>query len=344
VRTAPKVALSLLFSLLLFLVLGVAAYAGLFNVLETRFYQPSVIRTLEDNVQAVAESLAEWHSENMRAFSLFVAEDSVKRSLLPNQDSADIMNRAQKSGTLLAERPGLSGIRIIDAGEIQGSGEGVTRKIHFSTFESDLLKKEDFRISYNAYGKASLDLPFAALNVPAGAEPKIAYDRGLDRFCYCVAFYDSYGAWRGVAVFYVTARSAVQHLVSKGLLRLSDEASLVSDPEQRVRGFVTGLPPVGRDIVENAIIEKWKSGNLATERVVASSDSGWVLLSRQKGPHGIAASVIEDTLFTFPQSVRILFLSISFLTFFLLVFYSSTSGRRHGDRSLANQEIPIPPS
>ena len=46
-RVAPKVALSLLISTLVFAGIAFAAYAGLFSLVETRLYQPSVIANLE---------------------------------------------------------------------------------------------------------------------------------------------------------------------------------------------------------------------------------------------------------------------------------------------------------
>ena len=137
VRTAPKVALSLLLSILLFAGLVIAAYTGLFNVLETRFYQPSVIRTMETQLSSVSDALVAWHKANANRFSSFVGDEAVKRSILPNQSAQDIFDRANLAGTLMAEMPGIEGIRIIDSGDVATATEGDTgqRRIKFSTFK-----------------------------------------------------------------------------------------------------------------------------------------------------------------------------------------------------------------
>ena len=82
-RTAPKIALSLLISLFLFTALLAASYAGLFTLLETRFYQPSVAASLEKRLTSISGELEEWHEANFTQFESFVTADFRKRSLLP---------------------------------------------------------------------------------------------------------------------------------------------------------------------------------------------------------------------------------------------------------------------
>ena len=109
-RTAPKIALSLLISLFLFTALLAASYAGLFTLLETRFYQPSVAASLEKRLTSISGALEEWHEANFTQFESFVTAASVKRSLLPNQDASDITDRERRAGELLAQNPGLAEI------------------------------------------------------------------------------------------------------------------------------------------------------------------------------------------------------------------------------------------
>ena len=67
-RTAPKLALSLIISSLLFAGLAAAAYAGLFGVLETKFYQPTVIVGYEERLKAISGGLSDWHDSNVGEF------------------------------------------------------------------------------------------------------------------------------------------------------------------------------------------------------------------------------------------------------------------------------------
>ena len=321
-RTAPKVALSLLISILLFAGLVVAAYTGLFNILETRFYQPSVIRSMENQLDAVSGALAGWHAKNTEQLTGFMKADAVKRSLLPNQSAQDIFDRSNLAGALLSDLNGLTGIRIIDAGDTtaaQGEDKG-TRRIHFSTFKEDILKKDDFQVSYVFYGKNDKDLPITQISVSDGGNPKIVIDATNDRFIYCFPFYDAYSTWRGTAAFYVSARSAVQYLVSQKLIRISDGFDLLSSPDSGIAGIVTGMPATGQKIVTDAILDRWNHGDVTTNRVVSTGRSGWVLISRPINTGGFIGQLASESAFTFSPSVRILFLAISFCTLFLILF------------------------
>ena len=328
-RTAPKIALSLLISLFLFTALLAASYAGLFTLLETRFYQPSVAASLEKRLTSISGELEEWHEANFTQFESFVTADSVKRSLLPNQNASDITDRERRAGELLAQNPGLAGIRIIDAGtgSVEEATERKTRRIHYSTFERDFLKREDSRIAYELYGRSTREVPFEYLSVSGERDPVLLPDASSDRFLYVFPFHDAYGAWRGVAVFYVTSGSAVQYLFSRNLLRLSDELSLVHNPDYSLSGVVLDMPRAGTEILENVILDKWSRNDLETARILDTNDSGWMLVSARSQNGRVLGQIVNETVFSFSREVRILFLVVSFLTAFLVVFPFSTSAR-----------------
>ena len=321
-RTVPKIALSLLISILLFSLLAVAAYAGLFNILETRFYQPTVIKSMEDQLGSVSDAIEVWHRQNTATFTSFINSGAVKRSVLPNQSSQDIFDRSNLAGALMADMPGLTGIRIIDSGDTAGTTAGDTgrRRIHFSTFQDDILKKEDFQISYNNYGVNADDIPFSYLSLADKAGPRVITDSAKDRFLYCFPFYDSYETWRGTAIFYVSARSASQYLVGQKLLRISDEIVLLTDADYKTSGIITGMPQTGREILGQSILARWLQGDFTTDRIVSTDSSGWVLLSKKTGTYGFTGQLAQESLFSFPPSVKILFLAVSFLTLYLVIF------------------------
>lgn len=321
-RTVPRVALSLLISILLFGGIAFAAHAGLFDLLETRFYQPSVIASLQERLDAEGKAIGEWHEANQDRFAQFVKSDPVRRSLLPNQGAQDISDRTNLAGTLMAEVPGLVGIRIIDASTSSQSPEddkGI-RRVHFSTYREDILKKEDFLISYRNYGKQPDDVPFSSISMADGSSPRILADPGRDAFLYCYPFYDAYSAWRGTAVFTVSGRSAQQYLVSRNLLSISEPFTLVSAEGFSVPAVIQGMPGVGQDILAKATIERWTRGDLAAGKVVDDKESGWVLISSKSGGWGYTGMLAREDLFTFSRPFRILFLAISALTAFLVVF------------------------
>jgi len=320
VRTGAKIAVSTLISLFLFTGLTVASYAGLFSILENRFYAPSIIKNYSDQGERAARILDSWHSDNVAAFSTFTANEAVTRSLLPNQSSQDIFDRTNLAGTLMAGTRGLEGIRIIDSGESIRENDTGNRRIHFSTFTQDILRKEDFLISWKQYGRDDADIPFARIARSDGDSARLILDTERDRYLYTFPFYDSYGTWRGTAVFYVSARAAVQKLIGEGLLRLSDHPVLIATEDSLVYGAVTGIPSAGRDFLTNVIIDRWTKNDLAADRIVGTGESGWVLVSKKAGEWGIYGQLVDEQLFSFPKSVRTLFLAVSFLTMFLVIF------------------------
>jgi len=320
VRTGAKIAVSTLISLFLFTGLTVASYAGLFSILENRFYAPSIIKNYSDQGERAARILDSWHSDNVAAFSTFTANEAVTRSLLPNQSSQDIFDRTNLAGTLMAGTRGLEGIRIIDSGESIRENDTGNRRIHFSTFTQDILRKEDFLISWKQYGRDDADIPFARIARSDGDSARLILDTERDRYLYTFPFYDSYGTWRGTAVFYVSARVAVQKLIGEGLLRLSDHPVLIATEDALVYGAVTGMPSAGRDFLTNVIIDRWTKNDLAADRIVGTGESGWVLVSKKAGEWGIYGQLVDEQLFSFPKSVRTLFLAVSFLTMFLVIF------------------------
>ncbi|HNQ96467.1 MAG TPA: hypothetical protein PKH81_00050 [Treponemataceae bacterium] len=319
-RTGAKIAVSTLISLFLFTGLTVASYAGLFSILENRFYAPSIIKNYSDQGERAARILDSWHSDNVAAFSTFTANEAVTRSLLPNQSSQDIFDRTNLAGTLMAGTRGLEGIRIIDSGESIRENDTGNRRIHFSTFTQDILRKEDFLISWKQYGRDDADIPFARIARSDGDSARLILDTERDRYLYTFPFYDSYGTWRGTAVFYVSARAAVQKLIGEGLLRLSDHPVLIATEDALVYGAVTGMPSAGRDFLTNVIIDRWTKNDLAADRIVGTGESGWVLVSKKAGEWGIYGQLVDEQLFSFPKSVRTLFLAVSFLTMFLVIF------------------------
>ena len=117
---------------------------------------------LYEVITEISDAIAAWNGENTVKFSDFVGADAVKRSLLPNQSEKDIFDRSNLAGTLIAEVPGLTGIRIIDAGDpnVPESDDTGKRRIHFSTFDADILSKQDFQISYENYGAKEGEIPF----------------------------------------------------------------------------------------------------------------------------------------------------------------------------------------
>jgi len=82
-----KATVSLLASTLLAAGFAALAYSGLFSVIETRFFDERVKRSVNSSVQAISASADAYHALNAERFSGILGNDYVRRSFLPNQSA-----------------------------------------------------------------------------------------------------------------------------------------------------------------------------------------------------------------------------------------------------------------
>ena len=91
-------------------------------------------------------------------------------------------------------------------------------------------------------------------------------------------------------------------------------------PSSKNSGIVFGLPAVGKDILSNAIIDKWEKGLYGTEHLVSTQNGDWLLLTSVLSKYGRIGWVYSESIFTFPDAVKVLLLICIFITLFLVVF------------------------
>lgn len=209
-----KASLSLLIAVLLFAAFAVAAFSGLFDVIESSFRNPALVRGIDSSLAKVAEAEAGFHSSNLTRFGSVLAQGAVRRSFLPNISSQDAFDRANLFGKLQEETAGLTGIRLIDS-------DG--KRIHFSNQPGDILSKSQLETTYRNYGGAG-DPPYDSVAAPEGSEGVVRVDPGAGRFIYSLPFSDSYGIYRGSAEFQVSLESLVSLLVKDDLATIGEEA------------------------------------------------------------------------------------------------------------------------
>ncbi|MDR0452563.1 MAG: hypothetical protein LBH15_05925, partial [Treponema sp.] len=123
-----KAALSLVLAAALFAGFLIAAYTGLFGLIETRFYNPSASRAAIKEAEQDSEAVQGYFARLDESFSAFTGEQALRRSFLPIRDDDDIAERGRLSALLLEKEPGLKSVRFIGAG---GS------RIHYSTLQED---------------------------------------------------------------------------------------------------------------------------------------------------------------------------------------------------------------
>jgi len=211
---SQKVSVSLLISVVLFAGFAALAFTGLFEFVETRFYNPAVAKGLEREIEADAQSTGEFLDELRDRFGAGLKEASVKRSFLPNQSAEDIFERTKIFGSLMESIPGLQSVRFVDS---------AGKRLHFSTSRADVLKQDRLSVAYRNYGDAATDRPFETLSIQAQDSYRFVVDAANERFLFVFPFTDSFDVYKGIAIYSVSVRSLVERLITDGRLKVGED-------------------------------------------------------------------------------------------------------------------------
>lgn len=231
--------------------------------METRFYQPALVRGISERLDAASKTLDDYLNSTEKTFyDDFVQNEYVKKSFAFEQLSEDIKGREDASGALFSAVPSLTGIRIIESGG---------KRIHYSTIAQDILQRSEKLVSYRMYKDAG-DLNYADIESSysgtkgessgAGSaagqvrgQALIICDPDRDRILFSFPFYDSYSVYRGTIVFYTAASAFSRELVKLNLLAMTDNVIFTGTAERPV--FVLDFPNTGRNILQDILIKKF---------------------------------------------------------------------------------------
>jgi hypothetical protein len=308
VTVSQKAALSLLIAIFLFAGFAVLAYTGLFDLVEARFYSPSITRSLDREIASDAEEVEGFLAELQTRFADTLDETSVRRSFLPNQSAEDIFERTRIYGVLLETLGGLQSIRFVDAGGV---------RIHFSTLQQDILSQNRQSTAYRNYNEDSSSLPYERVAVLSGGQPRLIPDAAADRIIFAFPFYDSFEVYRGTALFSLSVRAVAERLISEGRIKVGENVSILTDPP----GIVSGIPGSDHGPISAAVASVWSDGILAlTPLDSAASGRTLALISARTGLNLFVGRLVGEDLFVFPQSMKIILLVSFFFTIYLVIF------------------------
>ena len=337
VSAGQKIAVSLLISVILFAAFTVAAFAGLFSFVEARFYQPLVVKTIEQRLKNLAEKEEEYSEVLNQRFAAFAAKKETASYATATPTVSDQKNRTNLTGTLFSQTPSLMGIRIIDKNG---------RNIHYSSFAADEKFRSKGQVSYKNYGELQ-DLPFEVLSCEdvrsgTGVHHRIVREQKKNRILYSYPFYDVYSAYRGTIVFYCDASDFNRFLSSQNIIALNENFVLVSNEvsvaEENKGGYVYGLPLVGQDLLTSTLIEKIRGKKISSlEKIAATQDGNWLAFIYFNQDGTFIARFIKDEALLFSLPVRVLLLAIVFLTLFLVIYL--IFNLRHDDMVVIKDRI-----
>jgi hypothetical protein len=308
VVVSRKAILSLLISVVLFAGFTVLAYTDLFDLVETRFYNPSVVKAINRKLTGETQTIEQFLTELQTRFAATLEEEAVRRSFAANQSSDDIGRRADLYGNLMESLTGLQSVRFVDA-------QGI--RIHYSTWQPDILRQDRDSIRYQNYTESPGYIPYWQVETPDRGTPHLVIDDIGERIIFSYPFYDSYAIYRGTALFSLSARALMDRMAAEGQIKVGEDVSVISEPA----GIVTGLPHAGKSALLPLISQIWRDNILSLSRLHSGLTGSGLALMSMKTTQGIyIGRLVNESVMGFPRTMRIILLVSFLLTIYLILF------------------------
>ena len=302
--SGQKVALSLLLTIILFAGFVVLAFSGVFQLIETRFYQPSLVHGIEKDLSSISEAYTEYINQLTQNFQNIINSEYIKSVSNPTQTTQNIQGRSQLFSEITSKISGLSGYRVVDTNG---------KAIHYSTFDSDIFKQQSNAISYKNFDESNYPYEKLALD-------GIFFDKNQNQLIFSYPYINSYGTEQGRILFYVMVNDFNNFLVNKNILPINQPTILVETSKNGTLGFIYGFPFANQDFFANAVLERWKQGLFGTNSILDTEVGNWIMISNNISSQFLVAKVEKESFFLFPESVKILLLVCIFISIYLIFF------------------------
>jgi hypothetical protein len=309
VSTFKKTALVFVISGLLFAGMVYLLDFEPLDFVRTHFYNPSFVSSVVRENEKAAEIVHNHILELQNKFAASLNEQAVKSSFLYNQTAADIYERSKVFGILLESVSGLQAVQFVDSNGV---------RIHYSTSARDLISQNSNSASYRNYTDDSRALPYDDISAGANEKTKFTMDDSGDRIIFSFPFYDSMDVYRGTALFTLSVRALAERLITAGCLNPTDDISVIRLP----RGIVFGSPNTSKSVILGKIASVWNAG-FQEYVTLDAEDAGvkYALISVKTGSDLFFGRIINDSIFSIPESMRFIFKLSMFLTLFLTLYF-----------------------
>ena len=299
-----KVALSLLLTIFLFAGFVVLAFSGVFQLIETRFYQPSLVQVIEKELTSISEAYTEYTNQLTADFQNIVNSEAIKSVSNPTQTTENIQGRSQLFSEITSKISGLIGYRVVDT-------NGKTT--HYSTFDSDIFKQQSNAISYKNFDESNY--PYEKLVLDG-----VFLDEKQNQLIFSFPYINSYNTEQGRILFYVMVNDFNNFLVNKNILPINQPTIFVETTKNGTLGFIYGFPFANQDFFAKAVLERWKQGLFETNSILDTEVGNWIMISNNISPKILVAKVEKESFFLFPETVKILLLVCIFISIYLIFF------------------------
>jgi hypothetical protein len=199
-------------------------------------------------------------------------------------------------------------VRFIDAGGA---------RIHYSTWQPDVLRQDDASISYRGYTAATDFIPYDEVAAADRGRPRGIPDQTGERLLFSFPFYDSYDVFRGTALFSLSARAVSERLIGEGRIKAGEALTVVSTPG----GLLMGMPAQEGRAVIAEVSTIWLEGIFSLTRLFSTeSNTVLALISARTAQGLLLGRLVNEAVFAFPPAMQAILLASFFLTVYLVIF------------------------
>ena len=325
--SGQKAAFSFLTALILFAGFVFFAHTGLMAQIETKFYAQAKIEEKNSQLEKLGQSCNSYISEILTTIQTgdkaYLKSSAVRTYVHQNPSEKDAAERINLTAHLFdqLEDYGLDGMRLIEKNG---------RTLHYSSFDSDILKKVSLTTTYKLYPEVVKDLgelePEMLLVNPDKPETKYLLDKQNNRIVISFPFYITDNTYFATLVCYFNAGDFERKLLNDQVIAAGDSLCLVVSDDMTEGGFVLGLPVDSRSEFYQPVLTSWKkeqksgSGTANLERILQKQDgSYWLLMTIKQSEQFKVAAVYSSTFFELPHELECLIYICVFMTILLVV-------------------------
>ena len=295
-------------------------------MIETKFYAQTKINEKDDQLEKLSQRCNSYISQILTKIQTgddaYLKESSVKTYVHQNPSEKEATERKNLTARLFDELEpyGLDGLRLIEKNG---------RTLHYSSYESDVLKRVSLNTTYKLYSdvvKDSGELEGELLLVDAdNPKTKLLLDKANNRLIISFPFYVTDNTYFATLTAYFDVHSFEQLLVNEKILNYGDSFTAITAQDSYDGGFVLGLPKTSQSEFVTPVLNVWnklsKTANkeLGLERILEKDDgSYWLLMTSGESEYFKVSAVYSSTLFELPRELEYLIYTCVFFTFLLV--------------------------
>ncbi len=308
------------------------ANQSILNLVQQKIYQPAATKKLEERTDSFTTTVSQYINQQDSLFTLFSGNSVIRNSYKTALTDEEIAERSHFSASLLAETPGLKGIRIINANG---------KQLYYSTFSEDLTTHEAGAIKYTNYPKNTL--PYSLIASEAGEKGKLTPELEQKRLIFSYPFYDADLEYRGTIAFYVDAANALRYLIPTDRLGSKTEIVLCNAGNSGLPfGLLFSVPQSAKNLCTDAAIESWEKPGEKIESVkVSSEDNSWVIFSKKCENIGFVSMVYPSESLEMPQKSQqyIIWATMFFICFVTFICWAAKTETERKKTRLLEEDV-----